>query len=371
MANNNPPNSLKFNKSLLPFSYFYRWGVSFRNNLFKMGIFKRKEYDIPVICVGNITVGGTGKTPHTEYLVRLLKDKYRVAVLSRGYKRKSRGFVLSDEKSTSKTIGDEPFQVKSKFPDIIVAVDKSRRRGIKKLLALKNPPQVIILDDGFQHRYVKSSYTIVLSDYNRPVYEDKLLPVGRLREPLEYLQYANDVIVTKCPADMQPLDFRLISRNMNLFPYQNLFFTKFVYQKLEPVFNSGRVENLEIGALRSKHALLVTGIANPKALVDQLSQYCNYVDTMEYPDHHKFTNGDMKHILSRFNKIDVDDKIIIVTEKDAVKLQALNLKDLYKYYFYFYYIPIEVAFVDSDNQEKFNKGIINHVEKYRSNNKLY
>lgn len=353
-------------KWLMPISSLYGFGVCLRSKFFKWGIYKSKEYDIPIICVGNISVGGTGKTPHTEYLVRLLKDQYKVAVLSRGYKRKTNGFILSTIDSTISEIGDEPYQIKQKFPNIIVAVDKKRTRGIDNLLVLASPPDVIILDDGFQHRFVKPSYSIVLSDFNRPVYEDKLLPAGRLREPADRLRLASDIIVTKCPEALQPIDFRIISKDINAFPFQGLYFTSLSYQKLEPVFNSaGRIEALELEKLKDKHVLLVTGIASPKPLLDKVSEYAPKVDSMVYKDHHAFTNANLKSIISRFNKIKSDDKIIIVSEKDAIKFKGLKIKDDVK--FFFYYLPIEVSFLDGEHKKEFDEKIIKHVEEYRAN----
>lgn len=228
--------SVHINWWLLPISWLYGFVVCIRNRLFKWGILKSEEFDIPVICIGNITVGGTGKTPHTEYLVKLLKDKYRIAVLSRGYGRKTKGFILAGSDSTSRQIGDEPLQIKQKFPEVLVAVDAKRTRGIHNLMALEDPPEVILLDDAFQHRYVKPSYSIVLTNYNRPAYLDKLLPAGRLRESFGHIYKASMIVVTKCPDDLKPIDYRLITHEINPYPYQSLFFTRFTYKQLVPVF---------------------------------------------------------------------------------------------------------------------------------------
>ena len=178
---------IKINEWLLPVAWLYGIGVRIRNELFEMGILKSQSYDIPVISVGNITVGGTGKTPHTEYLIRLLRKKHKVAVLSRGYKRKSKGFILATPETPMPTIGDEPYQMKQKFPDVYVAVDKNRRRGIERLCDEQIAPgtEVILLDDAFQHRYVKPGINILLVDYHRLICDDKLLPAGRLREPMQ------------------------------------------------------------------------------------------------------------------------------------------------------------------------------------------
>lgn len=344
------------NKWLLPFSWLYGLIVYFRNKFFKWGIFKQEEFDIPVICIGNITVGGTGKTPHTEYIIRLLQDKYRVGVLSRGYKRKTKGFILAAKETSSKEIGDESFQIKNKFPNVLVAVDADRRRGIRNLLSLKNPPQVILLDDAFQHRYVKPSYTIVLSDFNRPVYEDTLLPAGRLREPSSYMDDANMIVVTKCPQDLQPIDYRIISRDINPFPYQELYFTSLGYQGLKPVFSGN---NKPLSALKDKHILLVTGIASPRMIMKKLSEYTDEVDTITYPDHYAFKSKDIKYITDKFNKINSDNKIILVTEKDAARL--VTRKDIDKEIKkHLYYLPIEILFADNENA--FRDKILKHVE---------
>ena len=231
---------IKLNSYLAPLSFLYGIGIWLRNRLFDWGILHSEQYSIPVICIGNLSVGGTGKTPHTEYFIRLLKDKYRIAVLSRGYKRKTSGFILADSESSSLEIGDEPFQMKNKFPDILVAVDANRRRGIQNLLSLpeKDRPEVILLDDAYQHRYVHPSLSIVLSDYHRLFYNDKLMPTGHLREPISNINRTDIVVVTKCDEDMKPIDFRVIEENMKLRAHQLLFFTSIVYGEVKPVFPS-------------------------------------------------------------------------------------------------------------------------------------
>lgn len=355
---------------LIPLSWFYGLIIYFRNKFFKWGIYKQKKYDVPIICVGNISVGGTGKTPHTEYLINLLKDDYKVAVLSRGYKRKTNGFILSTTESTSREIGDEPYQIKQKFPEVMVAVDRNRCRGVETLLALETPPDVIILDDGFQHRYVCPSYVIILSDFNRPVYEDKLLPAGRLREPAHYLRFASDIIITKCPSDLQPIDYRIISHDIDPYPFQGLFYTNFAYKKLIPLFSEANKESMSLQNLREKSILLVTGIASPKPLMKELEGYAKELDSMTYGDHYTFTKKDIKHIAARFKKIKSENKIIVVTEKDVGRLKLLkSMADDLKPSFY--YIPIEVSFLESKHQIEFNQRIIDHVEENRRNSELY
>ncbi|MBB4034117.1 tetraacyldisaccharide 4'-kinase [Dysgonomonas hofstadii] len=364
MINTEP---IHINKWLLPFSWLYGIGVYIRNKFFDWGIFKREEFDVPVICIGNITVGGTGKTPHTEYLINVLKDKYRVGVLSRGYKRKSKGFVLATSESTSLELGDESYQIKRKFPDVIVAVDGNRRRGIKEMLSLENPPEVILLDDAFQHRYVKPSYTVILSDFNRPVYEDTLLPAGRLRESPSHLRDANIIIVTKCPEELQPIDFRIISHDINAFPYQGLYFTQFSYNNLKPVFGNG-IKQLPLDSLQGKSVLLATGIASPDMIIKKLSDYTKDIDMITYPDHHNFRVKDIRYISERFKGILSDNKIIIVTEKDAARLVLREdideeIKES------LYYLPVEITFMSDEND--FKDKILKHVRENTGNRKIY
>ena len=227
---------LKTRKIFYPLSILYGWVIACRNYLFDNGILKSHSFDLPVISVGNITVGGTGKTPHIEYLVNLLKGEFRVAVLSRGYKRLSKGFILADLNTSMHKIGDEPFQMRQKYPDILVAVDKDRCHGIDKLRELDPKPDAILLDDAYQHRYVKPGINILLVDYNRLICNDMMLPAGNLREPERGKNRANIVLITKCPQDIKPFDYRIISKHMKLYPYQKLFFTTFQYKGIKALF---------------------------------------------------------------------------------------------------------------------------------------
>ena len=222
---------IKINKWLRPLSFLYGIGVGIRNQLFELNILKSRSFTTPVISVGNITVGGTGKTPHVEYLIRLLSKEVKVAVLSRGYKRKTHGYILADESTTMRDIGDEPYQMKRKFPDIEVAVDAKRCRGIDHIIhdEKTKDTDVILLDDAYQHRYVKPGINILLVDYHRLIMYDELLPSGRLREPVESKNRADIVIVTKCPASLNPIDYRVLTKAMNLFAYQSLYFTSLRY----------------------------------------------------------------------------------------------------------------------------------------------
>lgn len=363
-------NPIHINKWLLPLSWLYGLIVFIRNKLFECNILKQKKYDIPIICIGNITVGGTGKTPHTEYLIELLSPHYRVAVLSRGYKRKSKGFILATETSSSYQIGDEPFQIKNKYPHITVAVDTKRTRGIENLLSLPEEirPQVILLDDAFQHRYVKSSFTILLTDYNRLMVHDKLLPAGRLREPAHYAECANIIIVTKCPKGLNPLDQRITSKDIHPYPYQSLLYTGLSYGKLRPVFGDG--EGLTLNKIYEKELLVVTGIANPRPFYKRIKRYSETFDLLEYPDHYQFSKKDIAEIKRRLDKLSESNRMIIVTEKDAARFRSMEIiPDEIKAAMY--YLPIKIAFVNKEDQEIFNQKIINHVKENTRNSRLY
>lgn len=329
--------------------------------MFECKILKQKSYDIPVICIGNITIGGTGKTPHTEYLIELLRSNYRVAVLSRGYKRKSKGFVLADKNSTVGQIGDEPYQIKAKFPEVIVAVDSERQRGIETLLSLPEgeKPDVILLDDAFQHRYVKPSFTILLTDYNRLMTKDKLLPAGRLREPVYYAEKANVIIVTKCPDGITPLDQRLLAKEIQVYPYQDLFYTSFRYGSLTPVFAENK-EELSLKKLQNKDVLIVAGIANPRPFFRKVKRYVKQAETIQYPDHYQFTSKDILDIKSRLASMAGKEKVIIVTEKDAARLLSMDNIDE-EIRSILYYLPIRVSFVNEEDKKLFNNKIVDHV----------
>ena len=355
------------NKALQPLSWLYGLGVGFRNMLFEMGILKSRSFDIPVISVGNITVGGTGKTPHVEYLIRLLKDLCKVAVLSRGYKRKSHGFVLADENTTVKDIGDEPFQMKTKFPDIIVAVDSKRTRGITQLTSGdQDKPDVILLDDAFQHRYVKPGINIMLVDYHRLIIYDKLLPSGRLREPVKSKDRADIVIITKCPTDMKPMEYRVITKAMSLYPYQQLFYSTHEYEALRPAFQNNQ-SHPSIQSIQSHHVLLLSGIASPEQMLIDLQTRAKQITPLSFSDHHDFCNKDIHHINEVFAGLP-SPKIIITTEKDETRLlNAKGLSDEVKRNLYV--LPVRIKFM-LDQEETFNKSIINYVRKNSRNSIL-
>ena len=358
---------IKINKWLMPLSWLYGLGVNLRNMLFSIGVLKSRAFDVPVISVGNITVGGTGKTPHVEYLVRLLEKQFHVAVLSRGYKRKSKGFIKATADTTMPEIGDEPYQMKQKFPQVTVAVDKNRCHGIDQLMADDEKLDVVLLDDAFQHRYVKPGINILLVDYHRLVIYDELLPAGRLREPLSGKDRADIVIVTKCPKDLKPMEYRVITKAMNLFPYQQLFFTTIEYeQQLRPVFND--VQNgKELQAVKGYNILLLMGIASPEQLMHDLSPLTPHITPLTFADHHQFNAKDVQLINDTFAALP-SPRIIITTEKDAPRLcQTEGLSDFVRTNLFI--IPISVCFM-LEQGEVFNNHIINYVHKNSRNSIL-
>ena len=357
---------IKINEWLLPLSWLYGLGVKFRNMLFEIGILHSESFDVPVISVGNITVGGTGKTPHVEYLIELLKDKAKVAVLSRGYKRRTRGFVIADDNATAKTIGDEPLQMKRKYgDDITVAVDRKRCHGIRQLTLDEDGIDVILLDDAFQHRYVKPGVNILLVDYHRLIIYDKLLPAGRLREPLSGKNRADIVIVTKCPHDLKPMEFRVITKAMNLYPFQRLFFTCLEYRNITPVFGSGEQSLDSIG--KDCHILLLTGIASPQQMIEDLSPRCPHITPLTFGDHHTFTSSDVARINNEFAALP-HPKMIITTEKDATRLIAVEgLSEEVRGAMFA--LPVKIRFM-LGQEESFNEKIIGYVRKNSRNSIL-
>ena len=363
---------IKLNKKLLPLSWLYGLGVKFRNMLFEMNILKSKSYSVPVISVGNITVGGTGKTPHVEYLIQLLKDQFRVAMLSRGYKRKSSGYVLATTETPMKMIGDEPYQIKQKYPKVTVAVDAKRTRGIDHLIHDDSTKEtdVILLDDAFQHRYVKPGVNILLVDYHRSIIFDKLIPAGRLREPLKGKDRADIVIVTKCPKDLKPMEFRVLTKQMNLYPYQQLYFTTLDYGRMRKVFpdnpeNPDIPENLE--DLTDYHVLLLTGIASPKQIYYDVKPYAKEIKTLAYGDHHAFKQKDIHHINETFASMP-SPKVIITTEKDMVRLETVEgLSDEVRNNLLV--LPVRIIFM-LEGEATFNENIIGYVRKNSRNSIL-
>lgn len=347
-----------------PLSYLYGAVTFVRNKLFDFKILRSVSFDIPVVCIGNISVGGTGKTPHTEYIIRLLQDKYKIAVLSRGYKRKTSGFILASAKSTPYDIGDEPYQIYQKFGNKIrVAVCEKRVFGIQELQRIDPDINLILLDDAFQHRFVKPKVSIVLTEYSRPLFKDKLLPLGRLRENIQAVRSrAEIVVVTKCPEDVKPVQFRLFKKELDLFPYQGLFFSKFSYGNLVPVFpeESTYIPYLDIFTPQDI-ILAVTGIANPRPLVKYLKGFQAQIRVMHYPDHHYFSRTDIDDIVSIFRSLKGRYKILMTTEKDAVRI-ANNPYFPFELKKHIFYQPVSVEFLSYES-ENFDDALMKAINR--------
>ncbi|MDR2968804.1 MAG: tetraacyldisaccharide 4'-kinase [Tannerellaceae bacterium] len=356
---------IKFNYLLAPLSFLYGLGVKIRNKLFDLGILPCEQFPVPVICVGNLAAGGTGKTPHTEYIIRLLLHRrYKIAVLSRGYKRKTTGYILAESHHTSREIGDEPFQIRSKFPDITLAVDADRRRGIRNLLRLPEDkrPEVILLDDGFQHRYVKPSFSIILTDFHRKFSSDKLLPVGLLREPAEAVRRADVVIVTKCEKDMKPIEYRIMEEDMHLLAHQQVFFSRVVYSDLKPLFPGVAGLRVLRDIRRNDDVLVISAIANPAPLEDEIKRYSKKVHCASFPDHHDFDRKDFEELANLFDAMASSEKLIVVTEKDAARIRHNPLLPE-KWKETIYYLPISIVF--HGKREGFDEILIKHIETIR------
>lgn len=342
--------------------------VGLRNELFALRLLSSQEFNLPVISIGNITTGGTGKTPHTEYLAQLLKPSFKVAVLSRGYKRRTRGFFVVESTSKVRQVGDEPLQIKSKFTDIVVAVDANRVRGIRRLISGPDKPDVILLDDAFQHQYVTPGINILLTDYNRLITHDSLLPYGRLRESASNKSRATIIIVTKCPDEIKPIDARIIIKELNIRPYQSLYFSKINYEKLVPVFPSDIIAPFT-GMNDGSSVLMITGISNPSQLRKFLQQSCHNILEMNFPDHHHYTMKDIDRLRAKFDSISATNKLIVTTEKDMVRFRDLTaLPAVIRQNLY--YIPVRISFLNKSGEE-FNRKILSYVKQNKSNFNFY
>ncbi|MEO5642744.1 MAG: tetraacyldisaccharide 4'-kinase [Bacteroidia bacterium] len=356
-----------------PISLLYGLAVVIRNKLFDLGIFPQTEIkEIGLIGVGNLTVGGTGKTPHVEYIVRLLHPKYKVGTLSRGYGRKTRGFLVATKEATTVEIGDEPKQFRHRFADEIpVAVDAKRVHGVKKLVANFPALQVVILDDVFQHRRIKPGLQIMLTDYGRLFYKDHLLPTGLLREPKSGAGRADIIVVTKTPDFFSPLERKLIIKEIKPQPYQKVYFSKIVYGEFIPFGNipANEIVTKETCFSEKYSVILLTGIANSHSLEYFLKDKVKEVIPHRFKDHHEFLASDLLRLKEIFDEAKGENKIILTTEKDAMRLQKPGLAD-YLGNLPVYYVPIEVAFQDQDEID-FNQQINDYVRPHSVNRKIH
>lgn len=337
---------------LYPLSLIYGAAVWLRNKFFDWGILSQTSFDVPVVVVGNVSVGGTGKTPHVEYIVEALRHSYNIGVVSRGYKRYTKGFVMATRQSSPSDIGDEPFQIYRKFNcKVAVCVCENRVEGITELLKIDPTVNLVVLDDAFQHRYVKPKVAVVITEYARPVYADHLLPYGRLREQRKAIDRADIVMVSKCPDTPKDVDMMLYERNLDLFPYQKTFFSRFDYGCLQPVFPSqapALSPSLDYLSDRDM-VLIIAGIGNPRPFVKHVRRSKARAWVNIFPDHHNFTKKDMALISRRFGDMGGKNKYIITTEKDAVRLaHDPNFPDALKPYIY--YLPVKVKILKNETE---------------------
>ena len=320
--------------------------------MYDSGLFKSASFDLPVICVGNLVVGGSGKSPVTEYLVRLLSD-YKIAILSRGYGRETKGFLYADEHSTAKSVGDEPLQFYHKFPNITVAVCEDRVTGIKRL---KDSHDLIILDDAYQHRKVNPGLSILLFEFQKFFSSQFLLPAGNLREPFTGYQRADVLLVTKTPESLSPTQKKMCLSHFSKDVENKLFFSSIQYSELKSLYGN---EALSCEQISAKTVFLLTGIANPKPLLDYLQHLSAIVIHHDYPDHHQFSSGNLIKLVDAFASHPAKEKIIITTEKDAQRLFDVTIKELLLNLPVFY-LPIKIS-VEADEQTKFDQKILNYV----------
>jgi len=340
---------------LLPFSLLYWLAIAIRNWLYNKKIIHSTSFGLPIICVGNLAVGGTGKSPMVEYLVRLLKDQFKVATLSRGYKRRTKGYALADHGSTALEIGDEPMQFHIKFPDISVAVGEQRLEAIPQLLHDRPGTQTIILDDGFQHRAIKAGLNILLTDYSNLFTRDFYLPAGDLRDLKSEYKRAELIVVTKCKPDLAINEKEKIIKEIGLQNGQTIFFSAIEYGQPYHILNHSGfslTENTEV--------LLVSGIANPRPLKNLLEKHSKTYYMIQYSDHRIFTIDDLKEVRKRFKAIDAVNKIILTTEKDAVRLVKFNAEIAD---WPLYVVPVRHHFLYGEG-DRFNQLVINFIRNF-------
>lgn len=355
---------------LIPFSWLYGLVIWIRNSLYDNGFLKSSAFKLPLVSVGNITVGGTGKTPHVEYLVELLQKEFSLATLSRGYKRKTRDFRIATADSTVREIGDEPLQIKRRYPQVSVAVDRKRVHGVEMLMKLDPPVEVILMDDAYQHRSIRAGFSILLIDYARPIDRDRLLPAGMLREPASNRNRANIILVTRSPERIKPIEFREYVNRLGLSIGQHLYFTTMRYGDLHPVYPESPVRDAAWFKKHSGGILIVSGIANPRPL----RQYARSINTnlteLSFPDHHLYSRRDVELISSTYLKLKKTHQEILVltTEKDATRLREHSpgpeICDA------MHAVRIHVHFLNEDKEE-FDRQILTYVNSNKRSSILH
>lgn len=350
---------------LLPISFIYGGIVWVRNRLFDKKILRSATFNFPLICVGNLSMGGTGKTPMVEYIIRLLAGKYKVATLSRGYKRKTKGFAIATENSHVSDIGDEPMQIHKKFPELTVSVAEERIMGIPQILSEKPGTDVIILDDAFQHREVKAGLNILLTDFHNLYSKDIMLPAGDLRDTKSSSKRADIIVVTKCDSNLTKELKEDVIKELNSLPGQKIYFTSIKYERPYRLFTKQKL-SLQQGC----HVLLICGIANPQPIKEFLDIHVSDFSLLKYKDHHIFNADDINEIKTHFSKIKNGNKIILTTEKDGVKIFKFEkeLKDIPVYL-----LPMSHQFLFGAETE-FEKNILEFINSFKENsdnNSLY
>ena len=348
---------------LLPISLMYHIVLTIRHKLYDWHILRTTRFEKPLICVGNLNLGGTGKTPHTEYLINVLKDHYRVATLSRGYGRKTKGFKRAETTSTYEDLGDEPLQYFKKFPEIQVAVDEDRVNGVRKLLMSNNAPEIILLDDAFQHRSIKAGLNILLTEYQHLYCDDLLFPVGTLRDVKSAAKRANLIVVSKSPKELKEAEKQQIISKLNPSKEQKVYFSYLDYAPLQPLNEKAKTVSVE----DADSVIAFCGIAHPKSFIEELEKRFKTVDFLRFADHHDYSEEDAKNIVKHFENLSGDKKIIVTTEKDAARLTnspylcQFDCAPLYD-------LPITVRFHE---EEKFNEEILSYVRKDSHDRWLY
>jgi tetraacyldisaccharide 4'-kinase len=345
----------RFRYILFPFSVVYGSVIGLRNKLFDKNILRSASFNFPIVCIGNLALGGTGKTPMTEYLIRLLDQQYEVATLSRGYKRKTKGFAIADEKTTAIDIGDEPMQLHKKFPNVSVAVAEERVVGIPQLLHSRPQTQVILLDDAFQHREVRAGLNILLTEYSHLYTRDLILPAGNLRDVKQSSARAHIIVVTKCKTDLEEAEKNALIKELDPLPHQKIYFTSIDYGMPHHLFTKETISlNQDVAVL------LISGVANPKPLEEVVGSYVADYDLMLYRDHHIFSIDDFAAIKRRFGELGSPQKIILTTEKDGVRLAKFESE---LQHLPVYVLPMKHRFL-FDEAAAFNSQVVGFVKDF-------
>lgn len=340
---------------LIPIAFLYHSILTIRHKLYDWHILKSKRFEVPVICVGNLALGGTGKTPHTEYLIDLLSEQYSVCVISRGYGRKTKGFQLANSSCLADTVGDEPMQYIGKYNDIMVAVDENRNRAIELMESIDRPPELYLLDDAFQHRSIQAGLNILLTAYDKLYCNDFLVPAGTLRDIKKAAKRANLIVVSKTPRDLDDAKKTEIVEKLKPLPHQKVFFSTLEYEPLKAV----NATAFETDPEDADASMVFCGVANPKPLLENIKAQFKHVDVMTFRDHHGYNENDIKTLLQHFQNLEGNNRIIVTTEKDYARLTNSP------YLCQFESVPLFVApiSIKISEEEKFNEEILNYVRK--------